>query len=433
MELVVYREYFGMWERVGLISGDGQASRVFLYDREYLASTHARPLSLSLPLRDEPFRAREFGPFFEGMIPEGPVRVELARRLQMPASDGLRLLERIGGECVGALTFLPQNRAPIDLEPSYVHLNGDWMESLHAGEVLAMAASMQQSRLSLAGAQSKTGWMLPRGMDPALAGEDDWLVPMGTAPSTHIIKCATLGNENLPYNEWACMQVATLCGVRTARCWVSKALPQVFVSERYDRVWQERERFIGDIAAPLRLHQEDFCQMAGWPPYLKYEEDPLSCYARACGNVLRAASSNVMADIRELAKQMVFDYLVGNCDSHMKNHSVIYGPDWQSCRLAPAYDIVCTTVMGYDRRLGITIGDHRDIDAVEPHDFALLAGDLGISKKILMRDCAGMLEAFPAAFQRVVASCGACAEQAEEIFDDARQRITVVSQFCSGS
>lgn len=431
MELAVYREFFGTWERVGTIAGEAQAARRFAYDRAYLASKSSRPLSLSLPLRSEPYIDRDFRPFFEGMVPEGPVRTELAHRVQVPVSDGLRLLERIGGECVGALMFLPEGNDPSELIPSYTPLEGDWMGALQTGEISAMAESMQQSRLSLAGAQSKTGWMLPRGENPARAGLGDWLVPKGTAPSTHIVKCAKSGNGDLPYNEWVCMQVASACGIRVARCWVSEVLPQVFISERYDRVWGDDIRLIDGVEVPLRLHQEDFCQMVGWPTYFKYEEDPTSCYARVCGNVLRAASSNVIADVRELAKQLVFDYLVGNCDSHLKNHSVLYDSAWWSCRLAPAYDIVCTTIMGYDRNLGIVIGDHRDIDAVEVNDLMLMTEDLGISSKLLARDCAKMLATLPVAFKRLVADHAAYSKVAQEIFEDSHARIGVVSQFCA--
>lgn len=44
---------------------------------------------------------------------------------------------------------------------------------------------------------------------------------------------------------------------------------------------------------------------------------------------------------------------------------MLYDSEWRGCRLAPAYDIARTTMMGCDRKLEIAIGDHREIDAVE--------------------------------------------------------------------
>ena len=60
------------------------------------------------------------------------------------------------------------------------------------------------TRLSLAGAQSKIAWFLPEGLRADRAMRGDWLVPRGTAPSTHIIKISRRGEEGIAANELAC-------------------------------------------------------------------------------------------------------------------------------------------------------------------------------------------------------------------------------------
>lgn len=425
MALTVWREYLGKWQEVGSFSGYAP-SVSFAYSPEYLALVEAVPLSQSLPLRLEQFERGEFQPFFEGMLPEGPVRTELAHRFQVSPSDYLTLLERIGGECVGALSFCRQGEEPP--VAGYRHLEEAEVSGLQGDEVDCMATSMQSSRLSLAGAQSKTGWMLSEGVNPAKADLGSWMVPMGSAPSTHVIKVSSPRHRLLPQNEYVCMETARCCGLKVARSWVSETLPGVFISERYDRSWAQ-ERLVGGVPAPLRLHQEDFCQSLGWPSYMKYENQPNSCYAREAGGVIRRVCADVIGDKCSFARQLAFDYLVGNCDSHMKNHSILWSPDWHARRLAPAYDIVCTTIMGYDHNLGIDIGDHRVIDEVGPQDLELLAEDVGMPVRTLAQDCAVIVERAPETLKMFADSEGDMGEVAAAILKDAEGRLDVLRRF----
>ena len=39
---------------------------------------------------------------------------------------------------------------------------------------------------------------------------------------------------------------------------------------------------------------------------------------------------------------MVFNWLLGNTDAHVKNFSLLYSPGLRRVRLAPAYDLVST-------------------------------------------------------------------------------------------
>lgn len=51
-----------------------------------------------------------------------------------------------------------------------------------------------------------------------------------------------------------------------------------------------------------------------------------------------------IGDKRKFARITLFNYFVGNCDNHMKNHSFLYSPSWEAARLAPLYDAVSTTL-----------------------------------------------------------------------------------------
>ena len=43
----------------------------FVYDSEYLAAEGAEPISLTMPLREEPYEDKVLFPFFDGLVPEG--------------------------------------------------------------------------------------------------------------------------------------------------------------------------------------------------------------------------------------------------------------------------------------------------------------------------------------------------------------------------
>jgi len=43
----------------------------FEYDSDYILQKNGEPVSLTLPLQDEPYESQVLFPFFDGLIPEG--------------------------------------------------------------------------------------------------------------------------------------------------------------------------------------------------------------------------------------------------------------------------------------------------------------------------------------------------------------------------
>ena len=59
------------------------------------------------------------------------------------------------------------------------------------------------------------------------------------------------------------------------------------------------------------------------------------------------------------------DYLLGNCDNHLKNFSVLYDESMRIAQLSPAYDILDTTI--YARvadEMGIPLSFSRSVVGV---------------------------------------------------------------------
>ncbi len=101
-------------ERVGLWETPARGGHVFVYADSWLGSPHARPISLSLPLRpsNEPFRDG-VGSFFDNLLPDNrAIRERIQRRFRTPGTDAFDLLRAVGRDCVGALQLLPEDAAP---------------------------------------------------------------------------------------------------------------------------------------------------------------------------------------------------------------------------------------------------------------------------------------------------------------------------------
>src|SRR5580698_3584109 len=92
-------------ERVGDWRRPASGGQEFLYAESWLSSPHARPISLSLPLRPsrEPYRA-DVEAFFDNLLPDNrQIRERIQRRFHTPSVGAFDLLEEIGRDCVGAL------------------------------------------------------------------------------------------------------------------------------------------------------------------------------------------------------------------------------------------------------------------------------------------------------------------------------------------
>ncbi len=100
MELTVYRDYPEGPVPLGkLVRENGATS--FLYDPEYLRRSDAAAVSLSLPLRLEPFTEEELLPYFKGLLPEGEALENLCRSMGILTTDYFTMLESCGLDCLG--------------------------------------------------------------------------------------------------------------------------------------------------------------------------------------------------------------------------------------------------------------------------------------------------------------------------------------------
>lgn len=303
----------------------------FTYDEAWLADPSCMALSLSLPLRPEPFGNREARPFFAGLLPEAEKRDLVARALGVSERNDFALLDRIGGECAGAVTFRHPGEAPPSVPATagkgYRLLDEDALanilEILPDRPLLAGEAGV---RLSLAGAQDKL---------PVLLRNGQIALPLDDSPSSHILKPPIRRFEDTVLNEGFCLELARTAGLHAASADIRSARGHSFLLvERYDR----RQGADGAIE---RLHQEDFCQALGYPPEIKYQAEGGPTLTQ-CFELVRHASARPAIDLLRLLDAVLFSLLIGNNDAHAKNYSLLH--DAAGAELAPLYDISSTVV-----------------------------------------------------------------------------------------
>ncbi len=74
----------------------------FTYDKNYLRS--GQPISVSLPLRREPYESKELFSFFRGLLPEGWYLDIVSRTVKIDTHDSFGLLLATTGDAIGAVT-----------------------------------------------------------------------------------------------------------------------------------------------------------------------------------------------------------------------------------------------------------------------------------------------------------------------------------------
>lgn len=369
---------------VGELIQDITGQIFFTYNRTYLESKHARALSYSLPLRVETFMPKECRGFFSGVLPESGQREAIARNLGISPRNDFAMLERLGGECAGAVSFLHEENPPKDLEHSYRKIPkndlGDILKELPNRPLLAGKRGI---RLSLAGVQDKL---------PVMIQNDEIYLPLDGAPSSHILKPAIARFQNLVFNESFCLNLASKVGLSSVKASIHQAeeIPYLLI-ERYDRKRDKNGKL-------QRIHQEDFCQALNIPSILKYQNEGGPDLMKSF-ELIRNVSSIPAVDLKKLLDAVIFNFLIGNNDAHGKNFSILYTKG--NTQLAPLYDVVCTAYYTeLSPKMAMSIGGKYAFDAVFPRHFEALSSKIGINAKMILGSVVEMVHKLIAALEK---------------------------------
>ena len=362
----------------------------FQYRPDWLARPQAMALSQSLPLGPEPFDDHQCRAFFAGLLPEGNLRRLIAQQCQVSTQNDFALLNAIGGECAGAITFVPVGHSIVNEEQGGV----EWLDEAQLIALLdelprrPMLVGRDGIRLSLAGAQDK----LPVMFDGERIG-----LPKAGQVSTHILKPAIATVENSVINEGFCLALAQAMGMPAAQAQIFQVNNiQVLLVARYDRR-------AGVDGQSQRIHQEDFCQALGVVPEMKYQNEG-GPNLKACFDLLRKATRPSAPQVLRLLDAVVFNALIGNHDAHAKNFSLLYATG-TTPTLAPLYDLLSTAV--YDHltpKMAMKLGGKYKFTEVHARHWEQFAEDAGLSKAQTKKRVLRMAQNLPRAARQLQAS-----------------------------
>ena len=379
--LAVQIEVKGAFKQVGEIVGTSSDDARFTYTESYLKDPESRAVSISMPLEQQSFSVESTRNFFEGLLPEGFTRRCVAEWLHRDEKDYLAILAGLGQECLGAIKIIDESRAV--LPSKYKELTSEEVKKLAQEGATESAEMVTKSHLSLTGASGKVGLYYDE-------QKDKWYLPIGEAPSTHIVKQSHIRLKRIVANEQLCLLTAKNLGIEIPQSFIIKtesneAEDVLFATKRYDRRMQSNGRKLNGMNIPYRLHQEDFSQALGIPASEKYEKDGGSYLSKMFG-ILRDYSASPIEDQLKLWDICVFNFLIGNTDNHIKNLSLLYGKDLKTIRLAPAYDIVSTMVYeSSTENMALSSGGDYSIRKITEESFAKEATKAGLGVKMAMK------------------------------------------------
>ena len=209
-----------------------------------------------------------------------------------------------------------------------------------------------------------------------LVSDDAPRLTLVNYPTGYILKPQTEQYSHLPEAEHLIMSMAKATGINTVPfAMVKMGNEFAYITRRIDRV-----RTKGSKPKVKKLAMEDFCQLDGKLTENKY----IGSYER-CGKIIAKYSFMPMLDEVELFLRLVFCYVVGNSDMHLKNFSLIETKtESGTYQLSAAYDMLPVQVVANDEEdTALTLNGKKK--NLRRKDFMIFAQTIGLQDKVAER------------------------------------------------
>jgi serine/threonine-protein kinase HipA len=283
-------------------------------------------------------------PFFQHLGPEGWLREQQARSAHVVEDDDFGLLLGYGADCIGAVSILPSDR------------------EAQLSEVAETAVSPGRT---ISGVQKKLLVVKDRKtFHPATAtGLAPYIAKFNSDRIDSLVR-----NENLSL-RWA----AAVLGPKEVNAFTLSHISDLdevaLIVTRFDR---------GPKGEKFRL--EDCCQILSKPRGQDYAGKYDAAYEDVAA-LIDKYSARARIDLLRFYRRLIVCALIGNCDAHLKNFSLLEQPE--GLRLSPAYDIVNTALYdGFDQNLALSIdGRKRPLDSVDGDLFRRFGLNIGLPER----------------------------------------------------
>ena len=305
---------------------------LFAYQR------NARPewaVSVTMPPRADQYDSvAGLLPIFEMNLPEGSLKERLRMQFAKTIAqfDDLDLLAIVGASQIGRLRYVHQGQLNENVPTQDL---AEILTYKGSADLFAHLLERFATHSGISGMQPK---VLVREM--ALPGK---ITQRG---ATHIVKSFDPREfPELAANELICMRGAAAAGIDTARVQMSENR-QFLIVDRFDRTADGRY-----------LGSEDFCVLNGRRAHGRYD----GSYENVAKRITAYVTPDKLALAREQFVLMVaYACAIENGDAHLKNFGVLYSHPEDEIRLAPAYDLVCTSLYMPNDGLALTLNGSKD-------------------------------------------------------------------------
>jgi len=322
----------------GLLDRHGERGSTFAY----LADTPPeRAVSVTMPMRLESWSV-PFGllPIFEMNLPEGVLRerLRLAFAKATGTFDEFDLLSIVGRSQVGRIRYTG-DKEQLQEDVPFQSVN-EILERSRGGDLFRYLLEKFACFSGISGVQPK---ILVRD-EKAFTEMEQTGHPLSQSykGATHIVKMWE-PNEyaQLAANEYFCLEVARKCGLD---------VPPYRLAE--DGMALVIDRFDLRIDGTYRGF-EDFCVLNGRRTDEKYRGSYETSVLRRFGQF--ANSTHVNEDLEKLFTLIALNCTLRNGDAHLKNFGIVYDDVENEARLAPAYDLVTTSIYLPKESMALTL------------------------------------------------------------------------------
>lgn len=225
-----------------------------------------------------------------------------------------------------------------------------------------LAKTTVNNRIAVTGVQPKLSVELEE-----VKGAEKRLTIVGLW-GNYILKPQNNHYAQMPEVEDLTMHLAEIFKLNTCKHCLLKASDgeMVYIAKRFDREKGQK------------IHIEDFCQIGEFQTEQKYN----SSYER-CGKLITKYCTNSGLDLVNYFELLIFSFLSGNNDMHMKNFSVVHKQD--EILLSPAYDLINSNLINPKDKDDVALSLNGKKKKLNRKDFEMLADVLKISDKTFKR------------------------------------------------
>ena len=226
-----------------------------------------------------------------------------------------------------------------------------------------LAEESTNKGFTVPGVQKKLSLHLTEGASPRLT--------LVNYPTGYILKPQTEEYETLPEAEYLVMQMAKQVGIKTvpfALIKMNSGGELAYITKRIDRA---------NVDGKMQmLAMEDFCQLEE-----RLTEDKYKGSYERCAKVIKKYSSMAKFDLTELYLRLVFSFVIGNSDMHLKNFSMIEKTEGSSeYVLSSAYDLLPVNAIMPEDEEEFALTMCKKKRKIRRKDFLSFAEEIGIEK-----------------------------------------------------